>query len=140
MKIAIMAGLALALGSGFAASAETMTYKAKLDSVSEVPPTDSKGTGDLTATYDSTTKMMTVQGHIMGLTGEATAAHFHGPAEPGKNAGVLIPVAGVKNDADFKGSMTLTDAQAAALTGGMTYFNVHTAKNPNGEVRGQVTK
>jgi len=34
----------------------------------------------------------------------------------------------------------LTDDQAKALTAGQTYFNVHTAANPNGELRGQVVK
>ena len=74
-----------------------------------------------------------------GLTGNATAAHFHGPAAAGKNAGVLIPVTGVTTGA-FKGSATLTDAQATALQANETYFNVHTAANAGGEVRGQVTK
>jgi len=76
---------------------------------------------------------------VSGLTGNATAAHFHGPAEPGKNAGVLVPVPGVTTGA-FEGSATLTDDQARALTAGQTYFNVHTATNPGGELRGQLTK
>jgi hypothetical protein len=76
---------------------------------------------------------------VWGLTGDATAAHFHGPAEPGRNAGVLVPAPGVKTGA-FEGSATLTDDQARALTAGQTYFNIHTAANPQGEVRGQVTR
>ncbi|WP_441509025.1 CHRD domain-containing protein [Bosea sp. 2YAB26] len=40
----------------------------------------------------------------------------------------------------FEGSATLTDDQAQALIAGQTYFNVHTAANPNGEMRGQVTR
>jgi len=39
-----------------------------------------------------------------------------------------------------EGSATLTDAQAADLTAGKYYINVHTAANPGGEIRGQVTK
>ena len=35
---------------------------------------------------------------------------------------------------------TLTDAQIADLVAGKWYFNIHTAANPGGEVRGQVTK
>jgi hypothetical protein len=38
------------------------------------------------------------------------------------------------------GSATLTDAQAADLLAGKDYINIHTAANPGGEIRGQVTK
>ena len=40
----------------------------------------------------------------------------------------------------IKGEATLTDAQAADLAAGRWYFNVHTAANPPGEIRGQVAK
>jgi len=116
-----------------------MSFKADLKGASEVPPTTSEGTGNITATYDTASKKLSWKGTVSGLSGNATAAHFHGPAEPGKNAGVLVPVPGVKTG-PFEGSATLTDDQAKALTAGQTYFNVHTAANPNGEVRGQVVK
>ena len=40
----------------------------------------------------------------------------------------------------LKGEATLTDAQAADLQAGKYYFNIHTAANKGGEIRGQVTK
>jgi hypothetical protein len=119
------------------AGAEMMSYRADLKGASEVPPTTSQGTGNLTATYDTVSKKLAWRGTVSGLTGNPTAAHFHGPAEPGKNAGVLVPAPGVTMG-PFEGSATLTDDQAKALIAGQTYFNVHTAANPNGEVRGQV--
>jgi hypothetical protein len=121
------------------AIAETTSFKADLKGAEEVPPTTSSGTGNLTATYDSAGKKLSWKGTIAGLTGSPTAAHFHGPAEPGKNAGVLVPAPGVKMGT-FEGSATLTDEQARAFIAGHTYFNVHTAANPGGEVRGQVVK
>jgi len=39
-----------------------------------------------------------------------------------------------------EGSAILTDAQAADMMAGKCYVNVHTAANPGGEIRGQVTK
>ena len=121
------------------AMAETLNLKADLTGASEVPPVNTPGRGSVTATYDTATKRLTWRGTVSGLTGDATAAHFHGPAEPGRNAGVLVPAPGVKTGA-FEGSATLTDDQARALTAWQTYFNIHTAANPQGEVRGQVTR
>jgi hypothetical protein len=121
------------------ALAETINLKASLKVSEEVPPNASKGTGTLQATYDTATKQLSFAVNYSGLSGNATAAHFHGPADPGKNAGVVVPVAGsVANP--IKGTATLTDAQAADLMAGKWYFNIHTEANKPGEIRGQLTK
>ena len=87
-------GVALAACVMFASPvfAETVSFKADLKASEEVPPNDSKATGTVTATYDSASKKLTWKGNYSGLTGPATMAHFHGPAEPGKNAGVAVPI------------------------------------------------
>ncbi|HEX4767426.1 MAG TPA: CHRD domain-containing protein [Lichenihabitans sp.] len=121
------------------AFAETVNYAATLDAASETPPNASKGTGTLKATYDTATKMLDWTVDYSGLTGEATAAHFHGPAPAGKSAGVMVPIKG-SVASPIKGSAPLTDAQAKALTDGDMYFNVHTKANPGGEIRGQLEK
>lgn len=129
-----------AAGLAFAApaSAEKMMMKINLTSAAEVPANSSPGKGTADVTYDSASKMLTWKVTYSGLTGPATMAHFHGPAEAGKNAPVLIPFKDAASGAN--GSATLTDAQAADLMAGKLYINVHTAKNPGGEIRGQVTK
>ena len=136
----VLTGLAIAgsLGLAFPAFAEMIDYKAELKGASEVPATTSNGTGTLTATYDTASKKLTWKGTYAGLSGDATAAHFHGPAELGKNAGVVIPITSAKSPID--GSATLTDAQAADLAAGKWYVNIHTAANKDGEIRGQVVK
>jgi hypothetical protein len=118
------------------AFAETTMYKAALTAGDEVPATTSKGTGTLAATYDSSTKLLTWKGAYAGLSGAATAAHFHGPAAIGKSAPVEVPLTTITSP--FEGKATLTDAQAKDLIAGMLYVNVYTAANPNGEIRGQV--
>src|SRR3954454_24492709 len=78
---------------------ETLSFKADLKGASEVPPTTSQGTGNLTATDDTTSKKLAWKGTVSDLSGNVTAAHFHGPAENGKNAGVLVPAPGVTTGA-----------------------------------------
>ena len=134
-------GLALAMTLGHAGNvrAETLTYKVALKSASEVPPNASNGSGTADVSYDTQSKKLSWKVSYSGLTGPATAAHFHSPAEPGKNAGVMIPIQNIATS-PAEGSATLTDAQAADLMAGRVYVNVHTAANPGGEIRGQVTK
>jgi hypothetical protein len=121
------------------AFAETVNLKASLKASDSVPTNTSNGTGSLQATYDTANKQLTYTVTYSGLTGNATAAHFHGPADPGKTAGVVVPVQG-SVASPIKGTATLTDAQAADLLAGKWYFNVHTEANKPGEIRGQVTK
>lgn len=130
------------LGTATPSRAATTNFKATMNGATEVPPNQSAGTGTVTATFDPATKVLTWEGSFSGLTGPATAAHFHGPAEPGKNAGVAIWISekGKTFNSPFKGSATLTDAQASDLQAGLMYVNVHTAANPGGELRGQLVK
>jgi len=133
---------ALACAAAFAlaspAMAATVNLKADLKATSEVPPTDSKGSGSVTATFDTASNKLSWKGSVSGLTGPATAAHFHA-GEAGKNGGVVVPIAGA-DKGSFEGSATLNDAQATELMDGKWYVNVHTAANKGGEIRGQVTK
>jgi len=123
----------------FAHPACAEKFKAVLDGKSEVPPNTSAGTGSADIDYDAASKKLTWKVTYSGLSGPATAAHFHGPGEVGKNAGVQVPIPNA-GSSPAEGSATLTDAQAADLMAGKLYVNVHTAANPAGEIRGQVTK
>jgi hypothetical protein len=118
--------------------AAMMNFKASLSGKSEVPANTTAGTGSVTATYDTASKKLSWKGSYSGLSGPATAAHFHGPAKDGKNAGVMVPIS--PNGPSFEGSATLNDAQAKALMDGDIYVNIHTAANKAGEIRGQLTK
>lgn len=130
----------VALGAvAFAAPASAEKLKATLDGKSEVPATTSSGTGTADLDYDAASKKLSWTVTYSGLSGPATAAHFHGPAEPGKNAGVAVAIPNAASS-PVKGEATLTDAQAADLLAGKLYVNIHTAANPGGEIRGQVTK
>ena len=139
MSKTIFATLVLGAAVAFAGPAFADKYKAMLDAKSEVPPNTSGASGTADIDYDAASKKLSWKISYSGLTGPATAAHFHGPAEPGKNAGVEVAIPN-PSSSPVEGSATLTDAQAADLTSGKLYINFHTAANPGGEIRGQVTK
>lgn len=139
MTKAVLAILALGAAVAFAAPAGAEKLKATLDGKSEVPPNTSSATGTADLDYDAASKKLSWTVTYSGLSGPATAAHFHGPAEAGKNAGVAVPIPNAASS-PVKGEATLTDAQASDLLGGKYYIKIHTAANPGGEIRGQVTK
>jgi hypothetical protein len=126
---------AFATGAAFA---DTVALKADLEPSSEVPPRVSHGHGDLSATFDTSTKALQWTVSYEGLSGPVTMAHFHGPAPVGQNAKVQVPIDKSALPSPIKGSATLTDQQVTDLLAGQWYFNIHTAQNPSGEIRGQV--
>src|ERR1044072_2067461 len=65
------------------AMAETTGFTADLRGSSEVPPTESNAKGKAELTYDASTKTLRWTISYWGLTGSATAAHFHGPGGEG---------------------------------------------------------
>ena len=135
----MLATLALGATIAFAGPAFADKMKATLDGASEVPPTTSAGKGTADIDYDAATKKLSWKLTYSGLSGPATAAHFHGPAGATEKAGVAVAIPNATSS-PVEGSATLTDAQAADLVAGKYYVNIHTAANPGGEIRGQVTK
>jgi hypothetical protein len=135
----IMAATALALVfSAAPALAEVINFSVELTGTAEVPPNDSAGTGTLEATLDTDSKVLKYTITYEGLTGPATAAHFHGPAGPESNAPPVVPIPDDKLASPIEGEATLTDDQIADVQNHMWYFNIHTAQYPDGELRGQL--
>jgi hypothetical protein len=135
-NFAVVTTLAL---TSFAAHAANVKLSADLKGSKEVPAKDVAGVGTLTATLDTDTNELKYHVVYSGLTGAVTAAHFHGPAAEGVNARPAVPVKS-PYDAPIDGTATLTADQAKDLLEGKWYFNLHTAANPGGEIRGQVSK
>src|SRR5215472_19247589 len=103
--------ITLACGISLAGVAPSMArmvdLKADLKASNEVPPNESKGTGSMTATFDTDSNKLSWKGTVSGLIGTVTAAHFHA-AEAGRNGAVAVPIIGADNGS-FEGSATLTD-------------------------------
>jgi uncharacterized protein (TIGR03118 family) len=74
-----------------------------------------------------------------GLSGPATAAHLHAPANATNAAGVMVPLnPPAAATGIMSGVLTLTEDQITNFVTGLCYANIHTTLNPGGEIRGQV--
>ena len=138
VAVAAVTGCGMMQPSSTAASmSNRVALSTQLRASNQVPPNASPATGTVDAVFDKDTSMLRWKVSYTGLTGPATAGHFHGPAAAGANAGVVLPW-GSPITSPLEGSATLTPAQTADLMAGRWYANVHTAANPGGEVRGQM--
>lgn len=137
--IAVFAAAALAAGCSMnPMGSHAPSLAAKLAASAEVPPNPSTGSGTLEARYNTDTQVLKWKVTYTGLTGPVTAAHFHGPAAPGTNTGVVVPFSGPLAS-PIEGEAKLSAIQASDLLAGKWYVNLHTAAYPGGEIRGQVT-
>jgi hypothetical protein len=133
------AAMALAGAVGILASCQSMEMmsgqQVALSGSNEVPAvaTSASGSGTVTIKDDRSVSV-----HIMVTGMTATAAHIH-EAAAGANGPVIVPFTKTGDNVfDAPAGAKLTDAQYAAYKAGNLYVNVHSAKNPGGEVRAQL--
>lgn len=108
----------------------------------EVPASGSSATGTVDATYNRLTKTLSYKITFSGLSGNATASHIHGLAEPGINAPVLQTFAPfpAATSGSYSGTLLIDGVKFTEefLLSGRYYFNIHTALKPGGEIRAQL--
>ncbi|HEU4324221.1 MAG TPA: S8 family serine peptidase [Roseiflexaceae bacterium] len=112
----------------------TGVYAATILGANQTPPVSSPATGRGIFTFDSASKTLSYNITITGAAQPFTAAHFHRDTDSSVVANLTSTGAGT-----YAGSVTLSDADAALLLGDDLYVNFHTAANPGGEVRGNIT-
>jgi hypothetical protein len=135
-RFPMLAGACLvALAATAPAQSALRYFTAQLDGAQEVPPVTTNATGFGSFVMDTAANTLTYHVEFSGLTSAETAAHIHGPAPVGQNAGILFPLA---NGSPKTGTIAITDADEATFLGGQTYVNVHSTNFPNGEIRGQL--
>ena len=102
----------------------------------EVSPVSTAATGS------GTIKVLmdrSVFGSVVTSGVAGTAAHIH-LGRPGENGPVIIPLnRTADNTWSVPASIRLNDTQYEAFRLGNLYVNVHSAANPGGEIRGQLT-
>jgi hypothetical protein len=132
---------------------DTQTFEADLTGAKERPnPTTATATGHATFTVTTSGGTTTVQYSVVvsgNLTGPLTAAHIHGPATESTTADPIVTLllsgtatTGTVVSGSFTttGNATINITQLIALMdAGSTYVNIHTAANPGGEIRGQIS-
>lgn len=110
------------------------------------------GSGAGTLTLDDALNTLTFNNIPWGgLSANATAAHIHGPAAPGVDAGVIYNLVPTYTQAGstsgfINGTLPLVDGQAgfslatqlSQLHSGLWYINIHSTAFPGGEIRGQI--
>jgi hypothetical protein len=131
-----------------AVAAQQQTCTANLSGAQEVPPVNTDASGSATVTISSDGSSLSYRVSYQGLSGAASAAHIHFGAR-GQNGPVILPLE--HGASPFSGTLTATNLErvpdgpqsfAAAvreIRQGDMYVNIHTAANPGGEIRGQLS-
>ena len=135
----LVAGAVCALGLVTLSTAATRTtvWTAALSSAQEIPKQVVKNTaahGLFKGTLSGNKLKWTLT--YSKLSGPATAAHIHMAAK-GISGAVVVPLC-PPCKSGLAGTATLTSALLSAFKKHLLYVNVHTGKNPNGEIRGQL--
>lgn len=119
----------------------TVHFEGAMNGANEFPASPSTATGNVTGSFDQSTKILTITVTYSGLSSAITLWHIHkgavgvsGPPLPGINWGTM-------GASPFTWSSPALDAsQEADLMNNLYYVNIHTANHGGGEIRGQLTK
>lgn len=135
--------LALWIGQGTFAShlSDHLILSAKLDGGQEVPAVTTDASGIASFILNDGKDSLCFSVNVQGLSGPITGIHVH-EAAIGMNGGVVTDLSPFINGNRVETIITgadLTPAMLAKYLSGAFYLNVHTAANPNGEIRGQIT-
>jgi hypothetical protein len=115
-------------------------YNVTLNGAGEVPPVNSTASGVGLLAYSPGNFTIRYYIVVNGLSGPITAAHIHSGAA-GANGPVVVPLSqGLPNV--LSGTLNTPSLPSdffQKLIAGTLYVNVHTAANPGGEIRGQLS-
>jgi CHRD domain len=130
--------------SGPQAFAFLIPIQAVLTGAGEVPPNASPARGLMTGTFDTDTNTLTWSVTYSGITTPVIGAHFHGPVSylgltPEENAPIQVGTPG-SLASPFRGVAQISAQQAQDLKDGRYYFNLHSKRFPDGELRGPVVR
>lgn len=117
-------------------------FDAFLNGAQEVPAVSTTATGTASFSLNSTMTAITYLVQVNGLSGAITGAHLH-EATAGNNGAVVVNLTPSVVGNVIAGTITGTDLTQELLESMLSsgvYINIHTAANPNGEIRGQINR
>ena len=115
-------------------SAHAGDIKVTLLGDNEVPPVATSATGGGTIVIGDDGS---VSGSVSTKGVEGTAAHIH-VGSAGQNGPVIVPLTKSGDTYTVPAGAKLSNEHMASFRAGNLYVNVHSAANPNGEIRGQL--
>jgi len=119
---------------------DQILLSARMNGGEEVPAVSTNAVGVAAVTLNGRMDSLSVNLTVTGLSGNITGAHFH-KGNPGSNGPVVFNLMSFMSGTSAAGYITgadLTPTLLADFLAGNLYVNVHTATNPNGEIRGQI--
>ncbi len=155
LAVAVLASLSLAVPTLAAAQAVTLT--ATLNGNAETPPpgVNTGAFGTATVVVDVAARTVSYRIDVFNMPSGTTASHIHvgGAGTTGPVIVNFAPPVNASNDYGFAGTVPegqfllrpelgirSADDVFQAILAGNAYVNVHSAANPGGEVRGQLTR
>ncbi len=124
-----------AITSVLAPPADLLLANATLSGANEVPAVTTTATGTASGSYNKTSKLLNLNVTYTGIT--PTAGHIHNGAS-GAAGPVIYPFTIATSPFTYTSPLALATDQETNLLAGNNYVNLHSAKAPGGEIRGQL--
>src|SRR5947209_16765991 len=140
--LAIGAAVALACKDTINIPSSVEIYTATLNGSNERPAVTTTATG--AATFTVLANLVSWKVDITSAIDSVTIGHIHDGAADAAG-GVIVNLSPTPTGVGFSGtvaigSATVVDSVLTLMRAGNTYVNIHTKKNPGGEIRGQLIK
>ena len=117
---------------------EAELFQAALEAVPGNAGQGSSAGGRATLRYTARSQLLHWEIDHAGLSGPVAGVHVHGPAGPGQVAHIVFPLSNRLGAAPPRGQLRISPEQYGQLSSGQWYVDLHTARFPQGELRGQV--
>jgi len=116
---------------------QDFTFLANMSGIQEIPSVETDGLGLASIHYTRGTLSLDINAQLSNLSSTITGAHIHS-GTPDANGPVIVDLSGLIDGNIIRGNIDVTLENLIAIASGNAYLNVHTANNPDGEIRGQL--